>query len=101
MAAKPNVVYCCSLLKDAVHSKGRAGLAILPGRDPRFGLVFVLEFRAVSEQDDGQPLNSGDVKVYRRLQQAIRFCPWCGKNLSEFYKSQEDALPLVDCGEIL
>ncbi len=60
------------------------------------GLYFDLEFRAVAEQQDNVPFNSGSVKVYRRCQQAIHFCPWCGKDLKRYYEKQQDGLTIVE-----
>lgn len=90
------LAYCCKLFEEKLQSRGHGGLAIIPRRSQQIGLYFVIEFRAVAEEQNAVPLNTGDVKIYLRSEQAIRFCPWCGKNLKQFYDKQQDRLTVVE-----
>ena len=96
MPCKPNVSYCCTLFKEAIKSKGRGGLAIIPTRSHLFGLYFSLEFRAVDEENINAQMDTGVAKFYLCVRQAIKFCPWCGKNLTTFYSKQQEGLVVYE-----
>ena len=96
MPCKPNVSYCCKLFEKAIKSKGHGGLAIIPTKSHLFGLYFILEFRAVDEGNENTEMDTGNVKFYLSVQQAIKFCPWCGKNLTTFYSKQQEGLVVYE-----
>ncbi len=84
---------CCTLFFEALNMKGRRGMAVVLRRSPKFGDFFFLEFRALSEEDDEVILNTGSTEIMRRVEQAIRYCPWCGTELKTFYQELSDRLP--------
>lgn len=89
--------YCCGRFQDLVSDGSHRGMAIVPQRHEKFGYNFVLRFRALDSEFDNELVEVGDVPVTRTVEQAIIFCPWCGKHLLEFYDSQMmDSFPVVD-----
>ena len=75
-------------------------MAILVGHDRHAGLFFLLEFRALAQNDEKVVLNTGPTKVCRDFRQGILFCPWCGTELRLFYSGLENSLPLLAPEEV-
>lgn len=70
----------------------RRGAAILIGRDSLGRPEFTLQFRAV---DKGKETTlSGDETIPISLVEDVgmRFCPWCGRDLEEWYGDFVDDL---------
>ncbi|MEX2091564.1 MAG: hypothetical protein WD971_02750 [Pirellulales bacterium] len=90
-----SVKFCCSIFRDKISIDECRGMTIVPHRHARFGPYFVLIFRAVASQDEGQLLNIGRLSLTLKVDQAIRYCPWCGKKLDDHYREYFDKLPAV------
>jgi hypothetical protein len=88
--------WCCELFKDAIEHYGERGIAIATGYDAKFGIHFALDFRAVKSSDEATFKNNGPVPFSLRMSQCIRFCPWCGAALRDFYADKAADLPLQD-----
>lgn len=99
MSTKWPLVWCCSHLADAIQSQGNRGFSIELGFDAKLGvgLYFVLKFRAIALEDDigRKPLDT-PFPVTIRSQQAIRYCPWCGTLLRDYYYRFVDRLPISE-----
>lgn len=86
--------FCCPLFGEQLSAGGKRGMTIVPCRSLQHGDCFFLEFRGIAKEDE-KVFNSEMVKVMIWTQQAIRFCPWCGANLTKFYRGKFDSLPFV------
>jgi hypothetical protein len=90
--------WCCSFFEDGVMRRGQGGIAIAIASDENVGLGFIMESRAVNLGDEKQIRYQGDAKVYAKTAQGIKFCPWCGTSLQDFYASKRSVLPVHDKG---
>ena len=88
-------IICCSIFEEKVRSEGRRGISIIPHKDPRFGIYFVLLYRALAPEDEGTQIEADGATVTLAVKQAIGYCPWCGRNLKDFYKNSLNDLPFV------
>lgn len=86
---------CCDLFHNLLSIEGNEGLWIVPVHNPKFGNFFFLEFCAIPRSRIGIVELSKDEKVILSTRQAIKFCPFCGKNLADFYKRSFLQLPHV------
>src|SRR4051812_10132446 len=83
--------YCCSSLKDSFDSRHERGLFVFVRPSMRAGAppVFAFACRSVLPGDHEQLQQialSRSAPITLTSQQAIRFCPWCGVILADFYK---------------
>jgi hypothetical protein len=90
--------YCCKLFSAVLGAGTERGLSIVPTRHAKFGDFFILKFRALANEDDVTPprFDSGEVVLTLRVDQAIKFCPWCGVCLATYYQSIFDQLPYIE-----
>lgn len=88
---------CCSLFRDGLENQGSAGLSIVPVAHRESNQrYFRIEFWAVPKakvENDSLSFNNPDCPIILGTQQAIRFCPFCGKNLVWFYRLNFESLP--------
>jgi hypothetical protein len=91
-----NMTYCCSLFQDALSLKGEGGLAVVARRNDVVGLYFDIEFRAFAKNNEPENLDTGEYKCYLWGQNTIKYCPWCGINLDDFYNDKQFGLELED-----
>jgi hypothetical protein len=68
--------FCCSLFADHINAAGTRGFSIIPFEKSRDSneYVFFLQCRNIDEEDCVSRLFVVDV--------SIKFCPWCGTNLT-------------------
>ena len=88
---------CCGLFCESLENQGKAGLSIVPVTHRETNRrYFRMEFWAVpkAESENGLLfLNKPDLLIVLGTQEAIRFCPFCGKNLVWFYRLNFESLP--------
>ena len=84
---------CCGLFESSLSVEGNQGLSIVPVCHPKFGNFFLLEFCAIAKAKFGLVELSKDERVTVAVKQAIKYCPFCGANLAEFYKTTFLNLP--------
>jgi hypothetical protein len=78
--------YCCEACKWGMQSRGKRGLAIVRRTNDDVGVFFEIEFRAVDEGSEGMVPKGSPVPVALQFQQVIKYCPWCGTKLADFYE---------------
>lgn len=91
-----SVKHCCTITRDSISRGEERGLSIVPVRNSQFGDFFFLRFRAVAAQHSGRLNGPNDVPIATVIEQAIKYCPWCGANLSETYGRNFDQLPFIE-----
>jgi hypothetical protein len=80
--------YCCPQFKNAFESLGIHGLAVgLWKFQAEVGGY--LEFRTVDAGSPIKPAFEGRGNVTLAAKSGIKFCPWCGARLAEFYRRVE------------
>ena len=69
--------FCCAILKDHMQAAGRKGLSIIPVKNLQKvdEYVFFLQSRSHDAQEE--------ISKHTVIDQAISYCPWCGKKLSD------------------
>jgi hypothetical protein len=87
--------FCCAITRDAIGCGDKRGMTIVPVRNSRFGDFFFLRYRAVTAEDGHKLVIPDDVAVALKIDQAIKFCPWCGAKLSEVFQENFESLPFV------
>ena len=89
MPDHPENGWCCSLFRDAVSNFGKRGVTIAKISDVKYGLHFFLEFRAVASSEATRFRNESAVAFSLSVSQGIKFCPWCGQHLREYYATRD------------
>ena len=79
--------WCCLGLKGAYEDRGERGIAVHFEKVEQGSFAFILEARAVSEEDEtnNPPLNT-EFPVAITTTVYIHNCPWCGISLKNFYQ---------------
>lgn len=82
--------HCCERFRLATENLGKKGLSIYAQADPEQAPFFLLAFRSVDKENQLAFVksfqNAGYVeKVHVAMELAIKYCPWCGKELPRFY----------------
>jgi hypothetical protein len=77
--------WCCSGLEGCFENTGQRGFSVIVSRRSHEGNgVFYLQARAVA---DGDPDPGPSPAPFTMVSQvAIRYCPWCGEDLRDFYR---------------
>ena len=82
--------WCCIGFKAHYDVAGQRGPAILIGRDSMNSPEVTLQYRAV---DMGEELEvKTNSPVCTVVDVRIVFCPWCGRNVEEWYGPEVDSL---------
>jgi hypothetical protein len=88
---------CCGLFRESLANQGQAGLSIVPVMNREISSrYFQIEFWALPKAEcvPGSPsVIHSDRPIVLGTSQAIRFCPFCGKNLLWFYRHTFEGLP--------
>jgi hypothetical protein len=80
-----NYKFCCDTLSENINEAGCKGFSVIPQRiENQDSYYFILQFRSRDYND-----NYKDVMI---SQMAIKYCPWCGKKLSEVFKSYKNEI---------
>ena len=75
-------VWCCPQFEGTYEAAGGRAFSILVDFQPPDDPSFILQHRAV-ELDQELPAIPIPIAVVSEVH--ILFCPWCGRNLREFY----------------
>lgn len=81
--------FCCGAFQLAYDRIDEGGMSIVPRQSPSFGPYFELTFNALCAADRSATVVA-DVKIYLDGRQVIKFCPFCGTNLRDFYTHKPD-----------
>lgn len=87
--------FCCSVARDAIGDGNQRGLTIVPVRSDSFGDFFFLRYRVVDAQNESALTVTEGVAAAIKVDQAIKFCPWCGAEFAEVYGKNFDSLPFI------
>jgi hypothetical protein len=85
--------FCCPALQELHENSGSRGFGFFAAKYPD-DFIFVLQHRAM-DSDALPPLTESPVSLISEL--LLHKCPWCGAELTEFYKSD---LKLLDRSEL-
>jgi len=87
------IKWCCLGFQSnyQYHQPGERGSAILFGRDSQKHLEVVLQVRSV-EITMERDLPNTAVPIALCTDVRILYCPWCGKNLEDYYDEWADLL---------
>jgi hypothetical protein len=110
--------YCCDDFETAYKNYPKRGVSVLTRKfqyveEPTFVLLFVTidlddEKELIKTDESGHPIPYSIV-----TQMVIIYCPWCGKNLSSFYKKtwksimkrtimgKDELIPIKQCEIII
>lgn len=85
MRTKGYVKWCCGGFRASYEGAGSRGVGLLvvrteDDREPRF----ILQFRAVDIGSSFSHQGPEPLSVVSEVR--LRWCPWCGRNLSKWYK---------------
>jgi hypothetical protein len=72
--------FCCTLFKEAYENDRGQGLRISTLSIPNIGVSVQFEFRSVSSDNESKLLGL-NIPVLIAMNQAFKFCPWCGKKV--------------------
>ena len=76
--------WCCIGFKAQYENAGNRGSAVLIGRNYSGGPEFTLQFRAVSQGYEASIVSDGALRSLV-TDVGLRFCPWCGVFLADYY----------------
>lgn len=77
--------WCCHAFQGAFQAAGERDFAMLVSRAVG-GYGFIFQHRAVELGDPGPNDHPRPISLVAEVQ--IAFCPWCGKRLETFYRTQ-------------
>ena len=87
-------MYCCCFFENLVRNAGDRGMAVIVGHIGE-SISFTLQFRAVAFDDMAKiprkPLPSFPEHVTLASGAMIRYCPSCGKRLSDLVDEKPDS----------
>jgi len=76
--------FCCRRFEEKIDRAGQRGFAIVVSRDGQNPLKFRLQSRGVAHGDETKVKKiSTQIIVNIWTQQAIEYCPYCGRRLQE------------------
>jgi hypothetical protein len=82
--------WCCPAFHGNYEVAGERGFAILVDRNAEKHPRFILQHRAFKKGFEQKLMTQTPFSLVSETQ--IRFCPWCGTNLVNFYQKCVDAL---------
>jgi len=81
--------YCCNGFEEAYKNYNKRGVSIFA--EDHFGQpIFIVLFRSVNITDEkelSEAINEFQKTYHIATERVIRYCPWCGRKLSSFYKN--------------
>ena len=82
--------WCCVGLQRLYENSGKSGFGLIVWEGPFGDPAFSLQFRAV---DFGVvPVGPDNIQLITAFEQAIAYCPWCGRHLTKWYKRSYDKI---------
>jgi len=76
--------WCCSAFEGWYSQAGHRGVGMLAGKSSEGDPEFFIQFRAI---EDGEELTVGlPNAILIQTQLGIRYCPWCGRELEQWYR---------------
>ena len=75
--------YCCSAFEGHLDEAGKSGFAVF-GEDVGDKCLFLLQWRSVDKESDLTAIRSPH-PVALIGDMGLRYCPWCGVSLADFY----------------
>jgi hypothetical protein len=82
--------WCCIGFEAHYEAAGQRGHAILIGRDSLGRPEVAMQYRAVAIGEELEIKTKSPVSTVVDVR--IVFCPWCGRNVEEWYGSNVDSL---------
>jgi hypothetical protein len=82
--------WCCVGFKSHYQAAGERGSAILIGRNSSGKTEITMQYRAVNIGEETQIESQTAMSLITDV--GIKFCPWCGRNATEWYSSYADEL---------
>lgn len=88
--------WCCAGFEGHLYTRGGRGFAIHVQPYKSVDSDFILQFRSVNPGDEHE---LADVRVPVTLlgEVGFQYCPWCGRNVREWYRGSLQALYII-CG---
>ena len=83
--------WCCDAFKNSYDLAGKRAIAVLVDRSTDGDPEFLLQARAFVKGGEPLDLNTA-VPMSLVTESSMRFCPWCGRNLSRWYRRVIDLL---------
>ena len=83
--------YCCPGYKGNLDEAGKRGFAVFVediGSKP----MFLMQWRAIDKGDANAVVLNAPVPVSLVVDIGMRYCPWCGVSLADFYSKSWKAL---------
>ncbi|MFC4230465.1 hypothetical protein ACFOW1_01085 [Parasediminibacterium paludis] len=80
---------CCEILESKIETAGKRGLAVIPFKSPYkpFNYIFFLQSRNIDEENK--------TGIHTVIDIAIKYCPWCGTNLSTLIEIDEKLIESI------
>jgi hypothetical protein len=75
--------WCCTPFRAWYEVAGQRGFAILIGRDSKGLGEFTVQHRLADKNTPELPPTDYPVSIISEID--ISYCPWCGRNLKEWY----------------
>ncbi len=82
--------WCCLAFKGCYERASERGLAVIVGRDLKDQPQFILQHRAVEEENESSVSSKSLLSLVTDNQ--IHYCPWCGRQLVSWYANDIDKL---------
>jgi len=80
-----NKAFCCPGFQDAIEEAGHRGIAAVVAKTS-VGILFLLQSRGIAF-DDVSKLVAPAVNINVSSDIGFRYCPWCGKELTELVEA--------------
>ena len=85
-----HVKWCCVGFESFYGEAGHQGAGILVGRDSLGDPEFIMQYRAADA--DHKLEFTGKDPVASVVDIRLQYCPWCGRNLEEWYRNRIEDL---------
>ena len=87
------IKWCCLGFEGHYNEAGKRGSSVLIGRDSTDRPEFTLQFRTVDKGNE-QFISSSNERIpfSTVVDVGMRHCPWCGRDLENWYKDNVDDL---------
>jgi hypothetical protein len=82
--------WCCPGFEGHYNQAGQRGLGILVGRDFTGRLEVTIQYRAADKGEE--PVINSEKPVSLIVDTGMRYCPWCGCDLENWYSDIADSL---------
>ena len=86
--------FCCAGFEEFHRSAGNRGFGIFTAKFDDGEFRFVLQHRALDHGASAPPFTESPLSLVSEL--PLRYCPWCGLDLQEFYKGNLEQMERSD-----